>query len=84
VIPAAPWPIQGVTVLTDLRLAVSFRDGRNGIVDCSAIKASTNPGIYDPLPDPDFFARVRVKLGGLTWRNGAESDPAWLHAELTD
>ena len=84
VIPAAPWRILAVTVLPDYRLAVSFRDGRNGIVDCSSIKASGNPRIYGPLRDPDFFTRVRVELGALTWPNGADLDPGWLHAELAD
>lgn len=65
VIPVAPWRIQAVTVLPDYRLAVSFRDGRNGIVDCSSIKASGNPRIYGPLRDPDSFTQVRVDLGAL-------------------
>ncbi|MEF8714262.1 MAG: DUF2442 domain-containing protein [Accumulibacter sp.] len=84
VIPAAPWRIRAVTVLPDYRLAVRFRDGRNGIVDCSSIKKSSNPGIYGPLRDPDFFTQVRVELGALTWPNGADLDPSWLHAELAD
>jgi hypothetical protein len=84
VISAAPWRILAVTVLPDYRLAVSFRDGRNGIVDSSAIKVSSNPGIYALLRDPDFFAQVRVELGALTWPNGADLDPGWLHAELAE
>ncbi|NTV88103.1 MAG: DUF2442 domain-containing protein [Burkholderiaceae bacterium] len=81
VIPAAPWRILAVTVLSDYRVAVSFREGRKGTVDCSAIKAASNRGIYGPLRDPDFFAQVRVELGALTWPNGADLDPSWLHAE---
>jgi Protein of unknown function (DUF2442) len=82
--PAAPWRIRAVTALPDYRLALSFQDGRSGIVDCSAIKTSIRPGIYAPLTDPDFFAQVRVELGVLTWPNGADLDPGWLHDELAD
>lgn len=35
IIPSAPWRIQAVSVLPDLKLAITFRDGSGGIVDCS-------------------------------------------------
>jgi len=84
VIPAAPWRIQAVSVLPDFRLAVTFRDGSGGIVDCSAIRRSTNPGIYAPLASTEYFAQARLELGVPTWPNGADLDPAWLHAELAE
>lgn len=82
VIPAAPWRIQAVSVLPDFRLAITFCDGRNGIVDCVSILTSDNPGVYAPLAAADFFAQVSLELGVLTWPNGADLDPGWLHAEL--
>ena len=84
IIHATPWRIQAVTVLPDYQLAISFRDGRKGVVDCSAIKTSDNPGIYAPLTAPDCFAQVKIELGALTWPNGADLDPSWLYDELTD
>ena len=84
VIPAAPWRIQAVTVLPEYKLAVIFRDGSDGIVDCSNILTSTNPGVFALLASPGFFAQVRLELGALTWPNGADLDPGWLHAELAD
>ena len=84
VIPAAPWRIKAVSVLPEFRLAVTFCDGRNGIIDCSSIQNSGNPGIYAPLAEPDFFSQVMLELGALTWPNGADLDPGWLHAELAD
>ncbi|MGB4913685.1 MAG: DUF2442 domain-containing protein [Candidatus Dechloromonas phosphoritropha] len=83
VIPAAPWRIQAVSVLPDHRLALTFRDGLSGIAALSAIRTSTNPGIYAPLASADFFAQVRIELGVLIWPNGADLDPAWLHDSLT-
>jgi hypothetical protein len=82
VIPAAPWRIKAVSVLPDFRLAVTFCDGRNGIVDCSSVLNSSNLGIYTPLAESYFFARVQLELGALTWPNGADLDPGWLHAEM--
>jgi Protein of unknown function (DUF2442) len=84
VTPTAPWRIRAVSVLPGYRLAVTFCDGRNGIIDCAAILTSTNPGIYAPLTTRDFFAQVKLELGALTWPNGADLDPGWLHAELAE
>lgn len=83
VIPAAPWRIQAVSVLSDHRLALTFRDGMTGIADFSEIKTSANPGIYASLADAEFFAQVQIELGVLIWPNGADLDPAWLHENLS-
>ncbi|MFZ1446971.1 MAG: DUF2442 domain-containing protein, partial [Candidatus Dechloromonas phosphoritropha] len=75
--------IQAVSVLPDHRLALTFRDGLSGIADLSAIRTSTNPGIYAALASADFFAQVQIELGIIIWPNGADLDPAWLHDSLT-
>jgi hypothetical protein len=59
-------------------------DGKIGVVDCSAILTATDPGIYESLRDPAFFAQVQLELGVPTWPNGADLDPAWLHDEVSD
>jgi hypothetical protein len=84
VTPTAPWRIRAVCVLPDYRLAVTFCDGRNGIIDCASILTGTNPGIYAPLAAPEFSAQVKLVLGALTWPSGPDLDPGWLHAELAD
>jgi hypothetical protein len=73
-----------VSVLPDYRLAVTFCDSRNGIIDCASILTTINPGIYAPVATPDFFAQVKLELGALTWPNAADLDPGSLHAELAD
>jgi hypothetical protein len=83
IIPAAPWRIQAISALPGHRLAVTFKDGSLGIADCSTIRTSAIPGIYAPLADPEFFNQVQIKLGALTWPNGADLDPAWLHENLS-
>lgn len=80
--PAAPWRVQAVSVLPGHRLAVTFRDGVSGIADCSQILTSTDAGIFGALADPVFFATVKVELGVLTWSNGADLDPAWMHEHI--
>lgn len=82
VIPVAPWRIEAVSVLPDHRLALTFRDGLSGVVDFSAIRTTATPGIYAPLADIVFFSQVKIELGVLTWPNGADIDPAWLHESL--
>lgn len=82
VIPAAPWRIHAVSVLPGHRLALTFRDGSTGIADFSGIGTTSDPGIYAPLADVEFFGRVQIELGVLTWPNGADIDPAWLHENL--
>lgn len=82
VVPAASWRIQAVSVLPDYRLALTFCDGLKGVADFSAITTTTNPGIYTPLADPEYFTQVQIELGVLTWPNGADFDPAWLHENL--
>ena len=82
VVPAAPWRVQAVSVLPNHQLAVTFRDGRSGVLDCSAVRAPGDHGIFAPLADADFFAQVTVDLGVLTWPNGADLDPSWIHEEL--
>ncbi len=82
VTPASAWRIHAVSVLPEHRLTITFRDGLTGIADFATIKNAEHPGIYAPLADADFFAQVRIELGALTWPNGADIDPAWLHESL--
>jgi hypothetical protein len=78
----APWRVKALSVLPGHRLAVTFMDGKTGIVDCSTILDSKAPGIYAPLTDPVFFGQVQLELGALTWPNGADLDPAWLYDSI--
>lgn len=83
-VPSAPWRIKALAVLPGHRLAVTFMDGSSGIADCASVLNSNSPGIYAPLASPEFFGRVRLELGALTWPNGADLDPAWLYDQLAN
>lgn len=80
VIPAAPWRVCAVSVLPEYRLVVTCNDGTRGVVDLSRLIFSPQAGMYATLRDE--FEQVRIELGVLTWPNGADLDPEWVHQSL--
>jgi hypothetical protein len=38
--------------------------------------------MIEPLKDPNYFARVFIEDGALTWPNGYDWDPITLHDEM--
>lgn len=82
VTPGAPWRIRALTVLPAHRLAVTFNDGRKGVIDLSGAKTAVDSGIYAALADPGFFEKASLELGAVTWPNGADLDPAWMYEML--
>ncbi len=79
---AAPWRVSAVTVLAGFRLAVSFKDNSSGIVDMSALVNSPEAGVFGALRDTELFGKAGIELGAVTWPNGADLDPAWMHEEI--
>ena len=63
-------------------LWLRFEDGVEGQVDLSDLEFT---GVFEPLADPLFFAKVTVlsELGTVSWPNGADLDPDVLYARLT-
>ncbi|MDZ7593926.1 MAG: DUF2442 domain-containing protein [Thiobacillus sp.] len=82
VIPAAPWRIKALSVLPDYRLAVTFMDGTNGIVDFSFVLTATECGIFEALKDKALFDQARLDLGVVVWPNGADIDPSWMYEQI--
>lgn len=62
----------------DHRLHLGFDDGTAGVIDFSEEDWS---GVFAPLSDPEFFARVELdeELGTVVWPNGADIAPETLH-----
>jgi hypothetical protein len=75
--------IVDVQPLAGYQLHLRFDDGVEGIVDISQIIEFT--GIFTPLNNPDYFAKVRVNhdLGTIQWENEADLDPVVLYARIT-
>jgi hypothetical protein len=67
-----------VDVVGDHRLRLQFGDGRSGEIDASNWEWD---GVFEPLRDPTYFARVQLdhELGTVYWPNGADIAPETLH-----
>ena len=81
--PAAPWRVAAVTALPNFRLALAFNDGVQGTADLAALVARPDAGVFATLRDPALFEQVGLIYGAVTWPNGADLDPCWLHQEIT-
>jgi hypothetical protein len=71
--------VTGVEVVGDYRLRLVFDDGTTGEVDFTDREWN---GVFEPLRDPHYFARVTVEpeAGTITWPNGADMAPEPLYA----
>src|ERR1700724_3190520 len=67
--------------LGDYRLGVAFSDGSRGVRDFADIVAHEGEMVR-PLRDADYFARVFIEEGALTWPNGYDVDSMALHDEM--
>lgn len=79
---AAPWRVRAVSTLPGYRLSITCNDGTSGIVDMSALVHSADAGIFAALKDVQLFQQVSIELGALSWPNGADLDPLWVHEEI--
>jgi hypothetical protein len=59
------------------RLRITFDDGRTKAVD---VRPLLEGPVFEPLLDPDYFARVAVnrECGTVVWPNGADLAPEAL------
>jgi hypothetical protein len=75
--------IVAANALGDYRLHLRFEDGVEGVVDLAP--HLTFRGVFEPMRDPAWFAKVRVdrELGTVVWPNGADLDPDVLYGRLT-
>jgi hypothetical protein len=72
--------ITGVEVIGEYRLRLTFEDGTVGDVDFAGHLWS---GVFEPLRDPEYFARVAVdrEAGTIAWPDGLDMAPEPLYAE---
>jgi hypothetical protein len=74
--------VRAVNVQPGYRISITCNDGTSGIVDMSALVNGADAGIFAELKDTQLFQQVRIELGVLTWPNGADLDPLWVHEEI--
>lgn len=67
-------------VIGEHRLRLTFADGTVGDVDFTDREWR---GVFKPLRDPNYFARVTVnpESGTIAWPNGVDMAPEPLYAE---
>ncbi len=71
--------VTGVTVIGEYRLRLLFEDGTVGDV---SFEDREWDGVFEPLRDPDRFARVTVEGGTIVWPDdGLDMAPEPLYEE---
>jgi hypothetical protein len=70
-----------VRSLNGYKLQVRFNDGTGGVHDFATLVDEPGPMI-EPLRDKVYFKRVFIEHGALTWPNGFDIAPEWLHREM--
>ena len=72
--------ITGVDVVGEYRLRLTFEDGTVGDVEFIGREWR---GVFEPLRDLDFFARVTVdpEAGTISWPGGLDMAPEPLYEE---
>ncbi len=72
--------VVSVEISGEYRLRLTFDDGTIGEVDFAGREWR---GVFEPLRDPDYFARVAVdaEAGTVKWPDGADMAPEPLYAE---
>ena len=58
------------------RVHLWFNDGTDGEVDLADV---LDGPIFEPLRDVNYFKRFRIEGHTLSWENGADFAPEYLH-----
>ena len=59
------------------RVWVKFSDGTEGQVD---LRNELGGPIFESLKDPDYFKQFTLEGHTLTWPNGADFAPEYIHS----
>jgi Protein of unknown function (DUF2442) len=71
--------VVSVVVVPPYGLRLGFDDGVERVVDLT--RDLWGP-MFEPLKDPDYFAKVIVDRGTVAWPNGLDLDPLVLHGDF--
>jgi hypothetical protein len=73
------WDVTAVKPLSDHRIHVELADGRRGTFDLTPY---LDHGVFRELKDPNYFQRVGIQWGAVTWPHGQDIAPETLIASL--
>ena len=62
----------------EFQVALRFSDGKEGIFNGRELLKRSGP-LLDRLRDENYFKRVFIDAGALSWPNGLELSPTRLH-----
>lgn len=73
------WDVLVVKPKSDYRIYVEIKDGRKGIFD---MKPYLDKGVFQELKDTNYFKRVSIEYGAVTWPNQQDIAPESLLAGM--
>lgn len=73
------WDVTLVKPLDNYQLYVEVRNGQKGVFDMNPY---LEKGMFRELKNPEYFNKVSVLLGAVSWPNGQDIAPETLLAEL--
>ena len=73
------WDVKAVKPLAGHRIYVEIADGRKGIFDLTPY---LDQGVFRELRDVQYFNRVGIVLGAVTWPHEQDIAPETLLAEM--
>lgn len=73
------WDIVNVTVSSNLTLKIKFSDGTVGR---AIFKIEDLTGVFEPLKDPNFFAKAFIDHGVITWPGEIDIAPDAMYQEI--
>ena len=73
------WDAKFILPLEDYRIYVELRDGKKGIFD---MKPYLDRGVFRELKNVNYFNKVYISFGAVTWPNEQDIAPEILVSEL--
>ena len=73
------WDVKTVIVQSKNEILVKFSDGLEGVV---CLLPSHFTGVFEPLKDPEFFKKVDVVDGAVTWPGELDMAPDAMYHEI--
>lgn len=71
--------VVSVKPLVNYTLKIKLSNGRSGIFDVSKF---VGKGVFKKLKDPEYFRRVSLSRGTITWPDEQDIDPELIEMEL--
>jgi hypothetical protein len=73
--------IDNAKYIDEYKVYLLFNDGKKGVVD---LKNELDGEIFKPLKNINFFKSFKLNDWTLTWENGADFAPEYLHNILNN